>query len=228
MAKERILVVDDEEDILELVRYNLSKEGYKVDCTNNGEQALSIIEKEPPDLVVLDLMLPGIDGFDVCKAIRTNAASKHIPIIMLTARSEEADVVTGLELGADDFVIKPFSPRVLSARVKTVLRRGKEKPSDDSSPLVVQELVINPARHEVTLRGGHLDLTHTEFKVLHLLARKRGFVFSRYQIVDLVHGDDYPVTDRSVDVQIVGLRKKLADYGPYIETVRGVGYKFKG
>lgn len=228
MAKENILIVDDEEDILELVRYNLSKEGYQLTCVGSGEDGLKVARAAAPDLVVLDLMLPGVDGLDVCKALKGDSKTKHIPIIMLSAKGEEADIVTGLELGADDYLVKPFSPRVLSARVKSVLRRNKGIPEDDSSPIKVDELQINPGRHEVLIKGKLVDLTSTEFKVLHFLARQPGWVFTRYQIVDAVHGDDYPVTDRSVDVQIVGLRKKLGKVGAYIETVRGVGYRFKG
>ncbi len=228
MAKENILIVDDEEDILELVRYNLSKEGYQITCVASGEEGLSMAKSASPDLVVLDLMLPGVDGLDVCKALKSDGKTKHIPVIMLSAKGEEADIVAGLELGADDYLVKPFSPRVLSARVKSVLRRNKGVPEDETVPIKVEELSINPGRHEVLIKDKLVELTSTEFKVLHFLARQPGWVFTRYQIVDAVHGDDYPVTDRSVDVQIVGLRKKLGKYGKFIETVRGVGYRFKG
>lgn len=228
MAKEKILVVDDEEDILELVRYNLTKEGYSVSCVNSGEQAVTYARENSPALIVLDLMLPGADGLDVCKTLKAEGKTSHIPVIMLTAKGTEADIVTGLELGADDYLVKPFSPRVLSARVKAVLRRNKGKTTDTGATLRVDDLVINPSRHEVKLNEKVIDLTSTEFKLLHLLARQPGIVYTRYQIVDAVHGEDYPVTDRSVDVQVVGLRKKLGDYGKYIETVRGVGYRFRG
>jgi two-component system phosphate regulon response regulator PhoB len=228
MAKENVLIVDDEEDILELVRYNLSKEGYQLTCVGSGEEGLKFARAGSPDLVILDLMLPGVDGLDVCKALKGDTKTKHIPIIMLSAKGEEADIVTGLELGADDYLVKPFSPRVLSARVKSVLRRNKGIPEDNSAPIKYEDLQINPGRHEVFVKDKLVELTSTEFKVLHFLARQPGWVFTRYQIVDAVHGDDYPVTDRSVDVQIVGLRKKLGKCGNYIETVRGVGYRFKG
>ena len=227
MAKEHILAVDDEEDILELVKYNLTKDGYKVSCVQNGEEALSFVKTEVPDLLLLDLMLPGMDGLEVCKTIKSEKIYSQIPILMLTAKGTEADIVAGLELGADDYMVKPFSPRVLSARVKALLRRKKEKLQDEKSTLKVEDIVINPGRHEVKLDGNLLDLTATEFKLLHFLARQPGLVFTRYQIVDAVHGDDYPVTDRSVDVQVVGLRKKLGRYGAHIETVRGVGYRFR-
>lgn len=228
MAKENILVVDDEEDILELVKYNLQKEGYQVSGVLSGEDAIKACLSNFPDLIVLDLMLPGVDGLDVCKTLKGDKRSAHIPIIMLTAKGSEADVVTGLELGADDYMVKPFSPRVLSARVKALLRRNKSQPLEGSVILRLEELEVNPARHEVRLKGKLLELTSTEFKLLHFLGKQRGFVFTRAQIVDAVHGEDYPVTDRSVDVQVVGLRKKLEDYGKFIETVRGVGYRFRG
>jgi two-component system phosphate regulon response regulator PhoB len=172
-------------------------------------------------------MLPGMDGLEVCKALKADSTTHNIPVMMLTARSEEADIVTGLELGADDYITKPFSRRVLLARVKAVLRRGSENAAiDDSGPVRIHDLVINPKRHEVLVNGESIVLTFTEFRVLHFLANRPGWVFTRSQIVEAVRGDDYPVTDRSVDVQIVGLRKKLGDTGHYIETVRGVGYRF--
>jgi two-component system alkaline phosphatase synthesis response regulator PhoP len=228
MAKEAILVVDDEADILELVRYNLAKDGYQIACVSTGEDALAFVRNNPPQLVLLDLMLPGIDGLDVCRSIKSDPKTKHISVIMLSARGEEADIVSGLELGADDYLVKPFSPRVLSARIRTVLRRNRSAPEDAGRALSIESLQIDPARHEVKISGELLDLTSTEFKVLHFLARHPGWVFTRQQIVDAVHGEDYPVTDRSVDVQIVGLRKKMGDCGVLVETVRGVGYRFKG
>ena len=227
MANERVLVVDDEEDLLELVSYNLQKEGYSVSCVSTGEDALNTARTMLPDLIVLDLWLPSVDGLDVCKQLKSDTRTQHVPIIMLTAKSTEADVVTGLELGADDYVTKPFSPRVLLARIKTVLRRKAEPSHDDEGTIKIHELVIHPGRHEVFLAGQPLDLTFTEFRLLQFLARKPGWAFSRAQIVDGVKGDDYPVTERSVDVQVVGLRKKLGDHGDYIETVRGVGYRFR-
>jgi len=227
MADNKILVVDDEEDILELVRYNLARDGYRVVCAASGEQALSRAKSEPFDLIVLDLMLPGIDGLEVAKRLKSKPETRHIPIIMLTAKGEEADIVTGLELGADDYVTKPFSPRILIARVKAVLRRKVQEEVDDSSIIQIYELEIDPGKRKVLAKGLHIELTFTEFQILYLLARRPGWVFTRFKIVDLIRGDDYPVTDRSVDVQIVGLRKKLGPCGKYIETVRGVGYRFK-
>ncbi|RZB29981.1 MAG: two-component system, OmpR family, phosphate regulon response regulator PhoB [Desulfobacteraceae bacterium Eth-SRB1] len=227
MADNKILVIDDEEDILELVRYNLAREGYRVVCAASGEQSLNKAGSEPFDLIVLDLMLPGIDGLEVAKRLKNKPETRHIPIIMLTAKGEEADIVTGLELGADDYVTKPFSPRILIARVKAVIRRNLQEEVDDSSIIQIYELEIDPGKRKVLAKGSHVELTFTEFQVLYLLARRPGWVFTRFKIVDSIRGDDYPVTDRSVDVQIVGLRKKLGPYGKYIETVRGVGYRFR-
>ena len=226
MSKEKILVVDDEEDILELVRYNLAREGYTVVCAASGEAALKTAASDPVDLIILDLMLPGIDGLEVARRLRQNSGTKETPIDMLTAKGEEADIVTGLELGADDYVTKPFSPRILIARVKAVIRRRSGIAEAECEVLTIRELSIHTGRRHVTAKGRSLDLTYTEFQVLHFLARRPGWVFTRSQIVDAVRGDDYPVTDRSVDVQIVGLRKKLGPLGKYIETVRGVGYRF--
>ena len=228
MATQRILVVDDEEDLLELVRYNLSKEGYQVRCVATGEAAIQEAKSYLPDVILLDLMLPAVDGLVVCKTLKSHSQTQHIPIVMLTAKTEEADVVSGLELGADDYITKPFSPRVLLARIRAVLRRKvAQSADDDTSTMKVHELVIHPGRHEVLLRGRPVDLTFTEFRLLQFLARKPGWAFSRGQIVDAVKGEDYPVTERSVDVQVAGLRKKMGELGRYIETVRGVGYRFK-
>jgi two-component system, OmpR family, alkaline phosphatase synthesis response regulator PhoP len=227
MAKERILAIDDEEDILELIRYTLEKEGFKVDSAETGEAGLRRANSEKFDLILLDLMLSGIDGLEVARRLKNSSQTRAVPIIMLTAKGEEADVVIGLELGADDYITKPFSPRVLTARVRAVLRRVSEKQDDSHAILKIKGLEIHPGRRTVHVDGAPADLTFTEFQILHLLARRPGWVFTRYQIVEAVRGDDYPVTDRSVDVQIVGLRKKLGDHGKYIETVRGVGYRFK-
>jgi len=226
MSKEKILVVDDEEDIIELVRYNLAREGYTVTCAASGEAALKSAASDPVDLIILDLMLPGIDGLEVARRLKQSEGTKETPIVMLTAKGEEADIVTGLELGADDYVTKPFSPRILIARMKAVIRRRSGIAEQESEVLAIRELSIHTGRRHVTAGGKSLDLTYTEFQVLHFLARRPGWVFTRSQIVDAVRGDDYPVTDRSVDVQIVGLRKKLGPLGKYIETVRGVGYRF--
>lgn len=227
MAKETILVVEDEEHIRELLRYNLEKEGYGVKEAASGEEALQLIRKEPPDLVLLDLMLPGMDGLEVCRRLKEEILTRHLPIIMLTAKGEEADVVTGLELGADDYIPKPFTLRVLVARLKAVLRRRRSPRPLDSEVLTLHNMVIHPGRHEVLVEGQAVDLTATEFRLLHLLARRPGWVFTRQQIIEEIHGEDYPVTERAVDVQIVSLRKKLGPAGKYLETVRGIGYRLK-
>ena len=227
MPREKILVVDDEEDILELVRYNLTKEGFNVLCASTGEEGLNVAKSKLPDLIILDLMLPGIDGLDVARSLKSEKNTKDIPVIMLTAKGEEADIVTGLELGADDYISKPFSPRILTARVRAVLRR-RSKPADDEKDILeIHDIIIHTGRHEVLVNDEPIQLTFTEFGILNFLVRRPGWVFTRSQIVDAVRGDDYFVTDRSVDVQIVGLRKKLGSAGKYIETVRGVGYRFK-
>ena len=226
MANESILVVDDEEDVLELVRYNLDKSGYQVETASSGEEALAKARRKLPDLVILDLMLPGMDGLEVCKKLKNDVKTEGLPIIVLTAKGEETDIVTGLELGADDYVTKPFSPKVLIARVRRILRRAVSR-EVEKPPIRIRDLVMDPGRREVLVKGKRVNLTFTEFNILYALARRPGLVFTRYQIVDAVRGDDYPVTDRAVDVQIVSLRKKLGSCGGYIETVRGVGYRFK-
>lgn len=228
MAKQHILVVDDEDDILELLRYTLSREGYVVQCAASGEAALEAAAgRDLPNLVILDLMLPGVDGLEVCRTLKSGPRTRQVPIVMLTAKGEEADIVAGLELGADDYITKPFSPRVLLARIKAVLRRRSAAAPDATAALRVGELSIDPGRHEVSIKGKIVPLTYTEFRILHFLARRPGWVFTRYQIVEGAQGEDAVVTDRSVDVHMVSLRRKLGPCGQYIETVRGVGYRFK-
>lgn len=227
MSRQSVLVVEDEEDIMEVIRFNLEKEGYEVNHALSGEKALQLIEKKLPTLVLLDLMLPGINGLDLCRILKQNDRTKAIPVIMLTAKSEDADIVTGLEMGAEDYITKPFSPRVLLARVRTVLRRRETGVKDDSSVIQVDGMQIHPGRHEVTMGENVVDLTPSEFRILHYLARRPGWVYSRDQIIDAIRGHGYVVTDRAIDVQVVGLRKKLGDYGKFIETVRGIGYRFR-
>ncbi|NTV52070.1 MAG: response regulator transcription factor [Candidatus Firestonebacteria bacterium] len=227
MPKAKILIVEDDRDIAELIQYNLAKEGYTVVSANNGEKGFQLAKSSLPDLIVLDLMLPGMDGLEVCKLLKAEPKTQGIPVVMLTAKSEESDVVTGLELGAEDYIAKPFSPKILVARLRTVLRRKQKKTNTTDETLKIHDLVINPGRHELLIAGKPVDLTFTEFKMLQLLAARPGWVFSRYQILEAVRGVDYSVTDRAVDVQIVGLRKKLGRAGRYIETVRGVGYRFQ-
>lgn len=227
MACETILIVDDEEDLLELIDYNLTREGYLTIKASSGESALQKARAEKPELIILDYMLPGIDGLDVIKALKKDPATSSIPTVMLTARGDEADIVTSLELGADDYITKPFSPRILIARVRAILRRRTDAEEDYSDVLSINGLEIHKGMRSVTADGHPIDLTYTEFQILCFLASRPGWPFTRSQIVDAVHGDSYPVTDRSVDVQIVGLRKKLGERDKCIETVRGVGYRFK-
>ena len=228
MSKETILVVEDEEDILELICFHLRREGFSVLSALSGEDAWALINDHGIELLVLDLMLPGMDGLELTRRLKTSETKRTIPIIMLSAKGEEADIVTGLELGADDYITKPFSPRVLLARVRAVFRRQALVSSQGDDDIIrIHGMEIHLGRYMLTIDGRDVDLTHTEFQVLAFLARRPGWVFTRSQIVDAVHGDDYPVTDRSVDVQIVGLRKKMGNYGTIIETVRGVGYRLR-
>ena len=227
MAKIEILVVEDEEDIQELLRYNLERDGYRITTVATGEQGLKTVRNKPPDLMLLDLMLPGMDGLHLCRLLKGDAKTRHVPIIMLTAKGEESDVVVGLELGADDYMTKPFSPKILAARIRAVLRRQATEERDETAPVIHRELIIDPARYEVTWKEERINLTATEFKLLHFLARRPGWVFTRQQIVDAVRGEDYPVTERAVDVQVVGLRKKLGEAADHVETVRGIGYRFR-
>lgn len=225
-----LLVVEDEEDIRELISYNLEREGFTVQAVESGEEALKYVAKRPVDLVILDLMLPNMDGLEVCRRIRADASLRELPVLMVTAKAEETEVVVGLELGADDYLCKPFKPRELVARVKALLRRVVSRKHEGSEGDEIVErgpLYLHAGRREARLRDRSLDLTYTEFEVLRLLASRPGWVFSRYQIVDAIRGKDYPVTDRSVDVQIVGLRRKLGKEARMLETVRGVGYRFK-
>ena len=227
MRKKHVLVVEDDDDVRELLRYNISREGYDLTCVTSGEEALAKMGPPFPDIVILDLMLPGVDGLEVCRTIRQRNDTRNVPVVMLTAKGEDADIVTGLELGADDYITKPFSPRVLIARIRAVLRRKESPTPGEDTAVTMPDLVIEPDKHKVLVKGKPVDLSSTEFKILHLLARYPGKVFTRDNIIDSVHGEAYPVTDRSVDVQIVGLRKKLRRLGKQIETVRGVGYRFK-
>lgn len=232
MARESILIVEDDENIQQLVGYNLAKAGFHVLYAENGEQALATVKREQPDLLVLDLMLPGLNGFEVCRILRKDPQTRSLPIIMLTAKSEENDVSAGLDLGADDYITKPFSPRILVSRIKAALRRrdesGEDGGEDNSGLIRVHDIVIDPKRYEVMVAGTPVALTVTEFSILDLLARRPGWVFSRQQIIDGVRGYDYVITPRAVDVQVFGLRRKLGASGECIETVRGIGYRMKG
>jgi two-component system alkaline phosphatase synthesis response regulator PhoP len=228
MAKALILTIEDETDIRELIRYNLEKEGYEAVQAENGELGLQIAREALPSLILLDLMLPGIDGLEICRRLKNDRTTADIPVIMLTAKGEDSDIITGLEVGADDYLPKPFSPKVLIARIRSALRRSiknAEEPREDR--IKIHDIIIDVSRHEVTMGSEPLVLSATEFAILEFLARNPGWVYSRNKIIDSVKGKDYPVTERSVDVQILGLRKKLGDRGELIETVRGVGYRFK-
>lgn len=225
MKKERILIVDDEEDIIDVIRFNLEREGYDVISVGTGEKGLDAVERHNPDLIVLDLMLPGIDGIDVCKELKRDPVTKNIPVIMLTAKDSELDIVLGLEFGADDYMTKPFSPKVLTARIKAILRRLK---SDSSEVEIIKKsgIEINITKHQVKCKDKKIDLTYSEFEILKLFMQKAGRVFSRQQIVNSTKDNEFVITERAIDVQIVGLRKKLGTLGVLIKTVRGVGYKF--
>lgn len=227
MVRELILVVEDDEDIQELIRYNLIQAGYRVVVAGSGEEGVKIAHAKTPDLILLDIMLPGMDGLEVCRTLSAQENTRQIPIIMLTAKGEETDIVTGLQMGADDYITKPFSPRVLLARIKVVLRRQGRDVDNAEQALKIGEIHIHPGRREVRVKDKLVELTFTEFGILHFLARHPGWVYTREQIVDAVHGEDYPVTDRSIDVQMVSLRRKLGSAGDNLETVRGVGYRFK-
>ncbi|HHS98452.1 MAG TPA: response regulator transcription factor [Chloroflexi bacterium] len=224
MAGETVLIVDDEENIIELARMYLEQEGFRVDAATDGATALEKIAQNPPAVLILDLMLPEVDGWEVCRRIRSGTAAPDLPIIMLTARDDDVDKVVGLELGADDYVTKPFNPRELVARVKAILRRVSrlERPE---APIHVGDLTIDPARHEVTVAGKPISLRPKEFDLLRTLAEHRGMVLSRQQLLDRVWGYDFYGESRTVDVHIAHLRKKLADSNVRIETVVGVGYK---
>ena len=223
-----VLVVEDEPDIRELIEFNLMKYDYNVLLANNGEKGLKDASSYEPDLILLDLMLPGIQGIDVCRVIKSDENIKNTPIIILSALGQEEDIVSGLEAGADDYVLKPFSLDVLNARIKTVLRRYYQNEKEERNRILFnQNIKINPRTREVVIDGNLVPFTYTEFQILHLLMAHPGWVFTRYQIIDKIRGENYPVTDRSIDFQIVGLRKKMLGKGNLIETIRGVGYRFQ-
>ncbi|MDF3130945.1 response regulator transcription factor [Kiritimatiellaeota bacterium B1221] len=225
MKKGTICIVEDEEDIRDILAVQLKREGYDPVTAATGEEGVTLIREHKPQLVLLDLMLPGMDGLDVCRSVRQDKELRDTPIIMISARGEEADIITGLEMGADDYVTKPFSPRVVISRIKSVLRRGVKSQSETGDLVEYGPVVLDIPRHLAHLSGEALDLTATEYKLLAFLCGRPGWVFTRQQIVDNVKGEDYAVTERSVDVQVVGLRKKLGEAAEYIETVRGVGYR---
>jgi two-component system phosphate regulon response regulator PhoB len=227
VVKSKILLIEDEPDILEVIQYNLEREGHKVVACRNGEQGLSRIRTDNPDLVILDLMLPGMDGVEVCRQVKADPITRAIPVIMVTAKSEESDVVLGLGIGADDYISKPFSPRELVARVKVVLRRGPLRDQNGGGERVVRgALAIDVGRHEARLADQLISLTPTEMRLLHFLASHPGRVFPRAHLLSRVIGEDAIVTDRNIDVHVRSLRQKLGEHADFIETVRGVGYRF--
>lgn len=224
---QKIAIVDDEPDILELVAINLEKAGYKTFKYEEAQPLLQSLPKELPDLIILDLMLPDADGFEICKKLRANSQYKYIPIIMLTAKSDEMDRILGLEFGADDYVVKPFSPRELVARVKAILRRGQNDHNDANLIVFGNKLRLDLQKYEVMVENTPIDLTSTEFKLLYFLARRPGWVYSRNQILNYLWGNDKIVIDRTIDVHIRNLRQKLGTAGMMIKNVRGVGYKLE-
>lgn len=224
-----VLLIEDEEDITELISYHAQKEGYKISAVGSGEDAIThLTSEELPDLILLDLMLPGMTGIDICRTLKANPKWVHIPVIMVSAKNEESDVVRGLEIGAEDYIEKPFSPKVLMVRIKKVLDRQTEQVTENEKKIkIVGDLKIDTIKREVKYKNKKIDLTYSEFQALEKMAEKPGWVFTRIQIVQAIHGNSYITTDRTVDVMIVGIRKKLGEGSSIIETVRGVGYRIK-
>ena len=228
MSRRSILVVEDEPDIAEVIQYNLAREGYRVDIVGDGEHALERIVREAPDLVLLDLMLPGLDGVELCRRLKEDPVTRPIPVIMVTAKGEESDVVLGLGVGADDYVAKPFSPRELTARVRAVLRRGQPRVEGGKRDRVARDgLVVDAIKHEVRIDGERTKFTATEFRLVHLLATHPGRAFTRDELLSRVIGEHATVTDRNIDVHVRMIRQKLGRYRDLLETVRGVGYRFR-
>jgi len=231
MGAERILIIEDDAEIQEMLKYAFDREGWKLVQVKTGEEGFLELKSRGADCVILDIMLPGQDGFKVLKKIRELENFRTLPVIMCTARGEEADIVSGLELGADDYVVKPYSPRVLAARIRAALRRNEDassgsKGGETAGFFEQGKLKVDVEKHKVFLGKASLDLSATEFAILVQFMNNPDIVFTRQKLISAVHGHDYPVTDRSVDVQIMGLRKKLKEAGEMIETIRGVGYRF--
>lgn len=222
----KILVIEDEPDLVEIISYNLNRDGFKVIAATRGDDGLELIRQQGPALVILDLMLPGIDGLEICQRMKADRETSEIPIIMVSARGEESDVVLGLGLGADDYLPKPFSPRELLARVKAVLRRGKIQNGETKERVSHGDLSVDRSRHEVKIKNQAVELTATEFRLLFQLASSPGRVFSREQLLNHAIGDGVVVIERNIDVHVRAIRKKLDVYGDLIETVRGIGYRF--
>ncbi|MDE2223502.1 MAG: response regulator transcription factor [Candidatus Omnitrophica bacterium] len=228
MAKKKILVVEDDRDISELIAYNLEREGYDIACLYEGAPVIDFVRKRKPDLVILDLMLPEMDGLEICRILKNDPHAKHIPIVMLTAKGEESDVVVGLQMGADDYIPKPFSPKVLVARIKAIARRTSDlKTPEGDDVRQFGDFSMDLLKHKISYRSREIKLTSIEFDIIEFLSRSPGRVWSREQILDNVWKEGKFIIDRAVDVHIRGLRKKLREAESYIETVRGVGYRFK-
>jgi len=230
MAKKKILVVEDDRDISELITYNLEREGYEIACLYDGSQVVDFVHKRKPEMIILDLMLPEVDGIEICRTLKSDAATKHIPIVMLTAKSEEADVVVGLQMGADDYIPKPFSPKVLVARIKAITRRTadiQQSSVGTENTRSFGDFKIDLLKHKISYKNQEVRLTSIEFDIVEFLSRSPGRVWSREQILDNVWKEGKFIIDRAVDVHVRGLRKKLGVADDYIETVRGVGYRFK-
>lgn len=229
MSETSILIVEDEPDIAELIRFHVEREGFKAQTVHSGRIALEVIQRSAPKLVVLDLMLPDVDGLEVCRRLKWETATRHIPILIVSAKGEEADIVTGIELGADDYVTKPFSPKELMARLKNILRRHQGEvaahANNGNERKFSGGLVIDADRHQVKVNSSKVDLTLTEFGILHYLSIRPGFVRTRDQIIAAVHGEDAVLSSRTIDVHVTSLRRKLGELGAMVETVRGVGYR---
>ncbi len=222
--KKKIFIIEDEEDIITLLTFHLEKENYSVSSSTTGDDIKNKIKQHNPDLILLDLMIPGHDGFEICKQLKQDLNTEKIPIIMLTAKNEESNVIVGLELGAEDYITKPFSVPILIARIRKILR--KNKPKEQSEEIIIHDLRINPNTHDVYLSNKKIEFSTTEFKLLLHLTKKPLWVYSRLQLIDEIKGDNYVVTDRIIDVILVSIRKKLGAYAETIETIRGVGYRF--
>jgi DNA-binding response OmpR family regulator len=227
VSRETVLVIEDESDILEVIEYNLRREGFEVQSSREGREGLRMVRGEMPSLLLLDLMLPGVDGIEICRQVKADPATRQIPVLIVSAKGEESDVVLGLGVGADDYITKPFSPRELIARVKAVLRRGPLRDETAGQERIsISNVTIDAGRHEVIVDGQQVSFTATEFRLLHYMARHPGRVFTRDQLLSSVIGDDVAVIDRNIDVHVRSVRKKLGSYRDLIETIRGVGYRF--
>lgn len=228
LNQRKVVCIEDEPDILELIEYNLRREGFHVLTASDGETGLELVRREGADLVLLDLLMPGLDGLEVCRSLKMDSVTRSIPIIIVSAKGEEADIVLGLGVGADDYVSKPFSPRELIARIRAVMRRGSVQESGDKKDRLIRGgVVVDPVRHEVLVDGKSVPFTATEFRLLHLLASHPGRVFTRDQLVTRVIGDGAVVIDRNIDVHVRSIRKKLDPHRDLIVTIRGVGYRFR-